>query len=385
MLHTVCMFLARWIILSALGVGFMTQLIPGAMYGGNLPAIHAELDYFNTAPNNAGRGLSIPASCESYSHVTFAGSSCLAASACGTNYGIYQCDGTCSVTAPTVPSGYGSLCYSSANSCGSTNSGTIQCSGACSATTPANPIGLGSVCYSSANSCGSTNSGTIQCNGSCSASTPANPATYGNTCYSSANSCGSTNSGTIQCNGSCSASTPANPAGLGSVCYSSANSCGSTNSGTIQCNGSCSASTPANPVGYGTTCYSSTNSCGMSNSGTIQCNGSCSATTPSSSLCPPVNVSNCSFTANTTRVVEGSRVIFTWNSQYASSCVLTGTDSVGIVENPTVSFAGTRNSVPLNRTTTYTLTCYAADGRGSSCTPVSVVVETVPLPRFQEL
>ncbi len=344
------MFATRWVLLGIIGIvstlHFSEAKLPFATTN---PIIHAELGYFNTAPNNEGGGLSIPASCQSFSHVSSAGSSCLASSACGTNYGIVQCDGSCSVSAPTVPSGYGSLCYSSGNSCGSVNSGTIQCSGACSATTPANPIGLGSLCYSSANSCGSVNSGTIQCSGSCSASTPANPAGYGVTCYSSANSCGS------------------------------------VNSGTIQCNGSCSASAPANPVGYGSACSSSANSCGMTNSGTVQCNGSCSAVIPASSECPPVNVSNCSLSANTTRVVEGSRVIFSWSSQYASSCVLTGTSGSSIVENPTISFAGTRNSVPLTNTTTYSLTCYAADGRGNSCTPVNVVVETVPLPRFQEL
>ncbi len=310
---------------------------------------HAELGYFNTAPNNEGGGLSIPASCESYSHVAYAGTSCLASSACGTNYGIYQCDGSCSVSAPAVPGGYGSLCYSSANSCGSVNSGTIQCSGACNASPPANPSG------------------------------------YGTLCYSSANSCGSVNSGTVQCNGSCSASAPANPSGYGTLCYSSPNSCGSVNSGTVQCNGSCSASAPANPAWYGQVCTSAGNSCGMTNSGVLQCNGSCSATTPSESACPPVAASNCSLSANTTRVVEGSRVIFTWSSQYSSGCVLTGTDSAGVVENPTVSFAGTRNTVPLNTTTTYSLTCYASDGRGSSCTPASVEVEIVSLPRFQEL
>ena len=102
------------------------------------------------------------------------GQSCSASSACGTNYGTYQCNGSCSVSAPANPAGYGNACTSAANSCGQTNSGSIQCNGACSASTPANPAGYGNGCTSGANACGQTNSGSIQCNGACSASTPPN-------------------------------------------------------------------------------------------------------------------------------------------------------------------------------------------------------------------
>lgn len=164
---------------------------------------------------------------------------------------------------PTVATTYYTQACSASNACGSSASGYCTTSGGvsngscpsphtCSVSSPSLPSGYGSSCTSSANSCGQTSTGTIQCNGSCSASTPANPSYYGASCSktSSANACGqtTTTTGTYNCSDVCTApapSTPSNPSGYGSTCYSAYNACGQRNAGTIQCNGTCSASTPS--------------------------------------------------------------------------------------------------------------------------------------------
>ncbi|MES2995107.1 MAG: CARDB domain-containing protein [Patescibacteria group bacterium] len=113
------------------------------------------------------------------------------------NWGYCQTDPRC-----TTP-----VACTMTNSCGQFNTGTVQSDGSCSVSAPADPAGYGSSC-TTANVCGTTNSGAIQCNGSCSATAPALPPSYGTSC-SVSNSCGaSTNYGTIGCNGSCSASAP---------------------------------------------------------------------------------------------------------------------------------------------------------------------------------
>ena len=113
------------------------------------------------------------------------------------NWGYCQADSRC-----TTP-----VACTMTNSCGQFNTGTVQPDGSCSVSAPADPAGYGSSC-TTANACGTTNSGAIQCNGSCSATAPALPPSYGTSC-SVSNSCGaSTNYGTIGCSGSCSASAP---------------------------------------------------------------------------------------------------------------------------------------------------------------------------------
>ena len=160
---------------------------------------------------------------------------------------------TCPAPAgPTCVPYAGQSCSSGANACGQTNTGTYDCNGNCSASPPSDPSGYGGGC-SASNSCGQSNSGTIQCDGTCSASAPSLPSGYGSSC-SATNACGQSNSGTIDCSGSCSASAPANPSGYGNSCTgatSAPNICGMTNpgsSGTIQCDGSCSGAAGSTPA-----------------------------------------------------------------------------------------------------------------------------------------
>ncbi len=129
---------------------------------------HAELGYYNTSPLGDAGGRSVPASCPSYPHSGNYGASCSVASACGTNYGLYNCDGQCSASAPAVPANYGQAC--STSMCGG-GAGTIGCNGQC--------IGggggfanAGQPCSSGYNRCGMSASGVFQCDGSCGATRP---------------------------------------------------------------------------------------------------------------------------------------------------------------------------------------------------------------------
>lgn len=146
-------------------------------------------------------------------------------------------------------SGCSTVSCTATNACGQSNSGTRNtCGGSCSASAPALPSGYGNSC-SATNACGQSNAGTIGCSGTCTASAPSLPSGYGNTC-SATNACGASNVGTIDCSGTCSASAPPNPPGYGNSC-TAVNACGS-NSGTILCDGSCSASAPPCPDPEGT-------------------------------------------------------------------------------------------------------------------------------------
>mgnify|MGYP001614100976 CR=1 FL=1 len=128
--------------------------------------------------------------------------------ACGEYYsGEYDCSSVCTVSssAPADPSWYGQSCTES-NVCGQSASGTYNCGGTCSVSSPSLPSGYGSSCTSSANACGETNTGTIGCDGQCSVSSPDTPSGYGTICTSATNSCGAVYYGTIGCSGSCSVS-----------------------------------------------------------------------------------------------------------------------------------------------------------------------------------
>lgn len=77
----------------------------------------------------------------------------------------------------------GSVCATTANSCGQVNSGVIGCGGSCSASTPSEDgcptdgetcdVNQGAACSSAKNSCDLTNQGVVNCDGSCSATVPA--------------------------------------------------------------------------------------------------------------------------------------------------------------------------------------------------------------------
>ncbi|MBP9669290.1 MAG: hypothetical protein KBE09_03305 [Candidatus Pacebacteria bacterium] len=128
---------------------------------------HAELGYYNTSPMGDAGGRSVPASCPSYPHTSSYGGSCSVSSACGTNYGLYNCDGQCSASAPAVPINYGQPCSTSI--CGN-GAGTIGCNGQCTGGTGFS--NAGQPCSSGYNRCGMSNSGSYLCDGSCSASRP---------------------------------------------------------------------------------------------------------------------------------------------------------------------------------------------------------------------
>lgn len=131
---------------------------------------HAELGYYNTSPLGEAGGRSVPASCPSYPHGgggQVYGGSCSVSNVCGTNYGLYNCDGQCSAIAPPVPSNYGQACSNSI--CGD-GTGTIGCDGQCRGST--GYANAGQACSSGFNACGMSNSGTYQCDGTCSAQRP---------------------------------------------------------------------------------------------------------------------------------------------------------------------------------------------------------------------
>lgn len=137
---------------------------------------HAELGYYNTSPLGDAGGRSVPASCPSYPHSGNYGGSCSVSSACGTNYGLYNCDGQCSASAPSVPSNYGQPCSNSI--CGG-GGGTIGCDGQCVG--GGGSSNAGQPCSSGYNACGMSSSGTFQCDGSCSATRPSDDLCSGTT------------------------------------------------------------------------------------------------------------------------------------------------------------------------------------------------------------
>ncbi len=144
------------------------------------------------------------------------GTFCSVSNACGqANYGITQCDGSCSAFTLPNPYGYGTSCTSSPNICGQANTGIIDCGGTCTATVPALPSNYGNLCTSATNACGN-NVGTVSCDGTCSATAPFVPSNYNTPCTltSAANGCGMTNTatGTYNCSGVCGVAAPATPA-----------------------------------------------------------------------------------------------------------------------------------------------------------------------------
>ena len=189
----------------------------------NIETVSPEVGFTSVSPAGEPGGIVVPASCASNLHDDpWYGSACNACNACGAcNSGSIQCSGTpeygiwvtrsvwwgerrsvwwgerfvsvwwgerfmnalsltwtssgifnplgspgaCSVSAPALPSGYGTACTSAANNCGSTNPGVIGCSGGCNAIAPADIPLLGSACSGPANACGMTIPGTITCGG----------------------------------------------------------------------------------------------------------------------------------------------------------------------------------------------------------------------------
>ena len=138
---------------------------------------HAELGYYNTSPLGDAGGRSVPASCPSYPHSGNYGGSCSVASACGTNYGLYNCDGQCSASAPAVPANYGQAC--STSMCGG-GAGTIGCNGQCIGG-GGGSANAGQPCSSGYNRCGMSSSGVFQCDGSCGATRPSDDLCAGTT------------------------------------------------------------------------------------------------------------------------------------------------------------------------------------------------------------
>lgn len=173
-----------------------------------------EVGFTSTSPSGEQGGIIVPASCASNLHDDpWYGTACSMCNACGIcNNGSYQCSGTpeygmwwassywwgerilnhfgiswssygipnplgapgsCSVSTPTLPSGYGTACTSAANNCGATNPGVIGCNGGCNAAAPAD-IPLGSACNGPANACGMTTPGTMTCAGCNSTIAPSN-------------------------------------------------------------------------------------------------------------------------------------------------------------------------------------------------------------------
>lgn len=210
-IHTLSRRLSSWISANRHPVSLLISIAIPSFFlciflisNRNIETVSPEVGFTSVSPTGESGGIVVPASCASNLHDDpWYGSACNACNACGAcNSGSIQCSGTpeygawdimgvwwgerlanalgltwtsfgivnplgspgaCSVSAPALPSGYGTACTSAANNCGSTNSGVIGCSG-CSAVAPAN-IPLGSACSGPANACGMTIPGTITCGG----------------------------------------------------------------------------------------------------------------------------------------------------------------------------------------------------------------------------
>ena len=276
------------------------------------------------------------------------------------NWGYCQTDSRC-----TTP-----VACTMTNSCGQFNTGTVQSDGSCSVSAPADPAGYGSSC-TAANACGTSSSGAIQCNGSCSATAPALPSGYGTSC-SVSNSCGaSTNYGTIDCSGSCSASAPSEASCATSANLTATNTSPATGTagsitltGTVTNGGSATASpsftqyfevqgnstltwtSPGITVAAGSSAnVSATRSFAAGSYQVRMCadgtgavtesneNDNCSAwnalnVAPASGSAPTV-----SLTAAPTTITLGNSSTLTWSSTNATSCTGTGFSTGGAASN----------------------------------------------------
>ena len=235
-IHTLSRRLSSWISANRHPVSLLISIAIPSFFlciflisNRNIETVSPEVGFTSVSPTGESGGIVVPASCASNLHDDpWYGSACNACNACGAcNSGSIQCSGTpeygvwdtmgvwwgerrwhfrsvwyvwwgerlanalgltwtsfgivnplgspgaCSVSAPALPSGFGTACASAANNCGSTNPGVIGCSGGCSAVTPAD-IPLGSACNGPANACGMTTPGTMTCAGCNSTIAPSN-------------------------------------------------------------------------------------------------------------------------------------------------------------------------------------------------------------------
>lgn len=315
-IHTLSRRLSSWISANRHPVSLLISIAIPSFFlciflisNRNIETVSPEVGFTSVSPTGESGGIVVPASCASNLHDDpWYGSACNACNACGAcNSGSIQCSGIRRRSRSGTPE-YGiwdtmGVWWGErlANTLGLTwtSFGIVNplgSPGACNVSAPALPSGYGSGCWSAPNACGAQGWGTINCAGACTGVTPPNPSYLGNAC-SVANVCGVSNSGTYLCSGACSVGAPALPSGYGTACTSAANNCGSTNSGVIGCSG-CSAVAPAN-IPLGSACSGPANACGMTIPGTITCGGCSSTVAPSDALCDLAICKNsCSSTLN---------------------------------------------------------------------------------------
>src|SRR3989344_2122646 len=307
-------------------------LLGASLLGGGflLPASSSEVDGITLSlATKSDLGIPIPASCPSNEHSP----------------------GEC------CAGNTGTACSSGANACGQSNSGAIQCDGSCSASVPSNPSGYGEACLSFPNGCGQTSTGTILCNGLCSATPPSNascpgggsgggsgggglPANFGESCTSSANSCGMTETGTILTNGLCSATPPPNSL------------CGGASSGTAQCTDG------VDNDGDGLTDYPNDPGCESLSDG-----GEQSATADAAIQALP------------TLVFSGESSVVNWNASNVTGCTVIGTNG-----DSWTGAGGSRTTSAIVETTAYVLSCIDLEGNALPSQSVTIQLK----PTFEE-